>query len=525
MIPKRMGRDCELSTTGLDADGRPVDPADVAQQVLRQIGPVFERRGGAAWTHSRRFHAYSMDCLRHWTSNGQCYYSDMSHVECCTATCLDPLVFSAQCLSLLAVAEDARRRAEDESDGERYSLSAANADALDPSISFGTHLSISIESALWEDLFVDLRRPGILGTVASGLAAAVPFFGAGYLLPLEDGTCVYSLSARAHHLTKMSTLSTTEAFRRGLLNSRREPHGDGQDRLHLIGFDSCTLSSALLSSFLGCLLAAVEEGWCGPMLYDPVRALRGWSWGLDLNTGRLPATATLIDGRRLTLPEFLRELTATLLRMCESGFIPGHIAPRATGLLPRVIELTHYAEEGSIGRCARHLTWAAKLLCLLDLCQRQGAVLGDAATRLADHDFTNTNPRGGGLWRLWEQGAVDPLVNRDDVAACREDGPADSRDFARGRLVRRFADQIASVDWDYVELRRSDDPWSSRTRIDLSALDSFPREACERLFETATGVEHLERLLRERLGRPGRSSDPVEELTGRLALVAPAEEA
>ncbi len=237
----------------------------------------------------------------------------MSHVEVCTASCLYPTTFAAQCISTLLVAEAARKRAQAWNDrGDAYTLTASNADLLDPAISFGTHLSLAVDASLWEDLFVEQQHPAILGYVSSAIAAAIAFFGAGHLLRLNDSSAVYSLSARAHHLSKIKTLSTTEAFGRGILNSRREPHGVGHDRLHLIGFDFCPLSSALLFSLLQCVLAAAEEGYCGMNLYDPVRALRTWSWCMDPRTGKLPATATLIDRRELTLPVYIRKLTGML---------------------------------------------------------------------------------------------------------------------------------------------------------------------------------------------------------------------
>ena len=40
-IPKFMTRDCELSTTGMDAMGRTIDQFDVATRVLRQLPEVF----------------------------------------------------------------------------------------------------------------------------------------------------------------------------------------------------------------------------------------------------------------------------------------------------------------------------------------------------------------------------------------------------------------------------------------------------------------------------------------------------
>lgn len=525
-IPKFAGRDCEVSTTGMDAQGCSIDAGTVTREILHYVPAALEQFGATYWTRDlqqgSRFspQAYVAttyrEMLRIWSSAGQCFYPDMGHVELCTPSCLDPRSFAANGLAVLTVAEEARRLAEEQSEEDaRYSLSASNADILDPAVSFGSHVNVAVESLLWELLLEDPCRPGVLGFVASGLAAAVPFFGAGHLLPLKDGSTLYSLSARAHHVTRMATHSTTEPFARGLLNSRREPHGDGHDRLHLIAFDFAVLSEALLCSFLQCLLAAAEEGCCRLNLYDPVRAMRSWSWGLDLGSGRLAARAMLIDGRTLGLPEYMAEFVGELLQMCDDGLIPPQVAPGAADLLPRMIDLARYAGEGSLIQCARHLTWASKLLFLMQLCRSERLDLGDPAVRLADHDYLSTDPGRGTFWRLWEAGMVDPLVDRDAVTACLADGPPESRDWARGRLVRRFRHDIADMDWSYVQLNRTRDFWSSRLRIELPRLDSMNRASFEALIENAADVAHLEELLQRNAA--AHQVDPVSDIAPLLA--------
>lgn len=497
IVRKYIGRDCELSTTGLDPEGHTVQPGDVTRAVLDGIGAAFEPHGLSPWHRQGSWYSsWSSDCRRFWMPNGQCYYSDMSHVEVCTAATEDPLLYAAQCISTLSVAEQARERAEARAaPGTRYSLSTANVDPLDPAVSWGTHLNIAVGMPLWEQLFVDHSHPATLGFVASALAAAVPFFGVGYLYPRCDGRVAYSLSARAHHLTRMSTLPTTAPYERGLLNSRREAHGEGQERLHLICFDFALVGAALQACFLQCCLAAAEEGFCGLSLFAPLAAMQGWSWDLDLSRWRFPATATLVDGRSLTLPAYVRDLTASLLQMCEAGLITEDVAPRAQELLPRIVELTRYMEEGSLSRCGRHLDWAAKLLCLLDLSRGDGAALGDAESRLLDHDFANTDPQRGVFWRLWERGLVDPLVQPHEVAACLLDGPERSRGWGRGRLIQKFREEITGVDWSYVELRRPGARSWSRMRVGMPALDTLNRIAFEPLIEAARDVGHLEELL------------------------------
>lgn len=507
---KFIARDCELSTTGVDEDGDAIDQWKVTSLILAQIPKVFQARDGQVWTHDSRVSPYSMDCRRNWASSGQCYYSDMSHVEVCTAETTRPRTFAAQCWSTLLAAEEARKLAQQDAEQDiRLSLSASNADVADPAISWGTHLNVSVGEELWDDLFVDHRHPATLGHVASGMAGAIAFFGAGYLLPLRDGT-IFSLSARAHHISRVHTQSTTDAFRRGLLNTRREAHGEKQDRLHLIGFDYSLVAAPLLCTFVQCLLAAAEEGYCSMVLYDPVRAVRNWSWNLDLKSGQLPAEAALIDGRCLTLPRFMRELTERLLDLCEGGLITPQAAPEALELLPRIIELTHYAEEGAVQKCAMHLDWAAKLLCLLG----GGQSFDDAAARLADHDFSNTNPRRGTIWRLWDEGLIDPLIQKAQAEGCLKSPPAESRAWGRGHLIRRFANQITNVDWDRVDLRRGGERWSPRLRIELPQLDSLCRAQFEPVIRRARDAEHLEGLLED--GQCD-DADPLDDITERLA--------
>ena len=554
-IPKLMGRDCELSTTGLTPEGETIDSWRVTRHVLAHIQSAFEPVGGRVWTRrswwresgptgsryssdpgsasaapsgswqgsdgsrsSDWYGSQSVDALRHWASSGQCFYSDMSHLEVCTAETLDPRKLAAQCLGTLQVCEAARKRAEAEAEpGTTYALTTANVDILDPGISWGTHFNVAIESDLWEDLCDEIRRPARLGFVSSAIAALIPFFGAGYVLPLRSGPRL-SLSSRAHHLTRLATLPTTTSYSRGLLNTRREAHALGEDRLHLIGFDLALASGALLASTLQCCLAAAELGFAGLVLYEPVRALTAWSHGLEVTTGKLAGVAGLADGGRISLPLYMRRLVSLLIGLVDDGSIPEEVAPGASELLPKVLRLTHLLEEGSLEPCAPHLDWAAKLLVLVDLCQRDGMELGDMPIRVADHDYASTDPSRGHFWRLWEAGRVDPLVSREDVEACLLDGPEEGRGWARGRLIRDYGDQITDVNWRHVELRGETSFWGSRIRIEMPRPGSLSRDVFEPVLSAASDAEEIRRLLPTDL-----AALPEEDVEGDLQdeIIAP----
>ncbi len=507
LVPKYLGRDCELSTTGISADRRAIPPWEVTQRVLRRIDAGFAHLGTKCWTLRARSDdamaagytsygnsAYSSDCLRQWGPNGQCYYSDMAHVEVCTAECRTPFEFAAQGWSTLLVAEAARAAAQaDAPPKTRYLLSTANVDASDPGVSWGTHLNVAVSSQLFEDLILDTRRPGVFGFVTSALAAAIPFFGCGYLLPCRDRVR-FSLSARAHHITRMLCDATTTPFARGLLNSRREPHASGVERLHLIGFDFNLVSAALLAAFVQSALALAETGFSGLELREPLQALQAWSLGIDPATGAPTAVAALDDGRQLTLGAYVREVAATMRQLIAGGELASVLPTGTCELLQQVEELGARAARGDLDACAKHLDWAAKLHVLRAHCAARGTDLDHAATRLLDHDFANTDPTRGALWKLIDRGLVDPLITRADAEACLRDGPARNRGWTRGRLVQRFHADLAEIAWDQVELNLTPSRLGRRLRLAMPDPGGHGADAFAAILHNATDVATLARL-------------------------------
>jgi hypothetical protein len=278
------------------------------------------------------------------------------------------------------------------------------------------------------------------------------------------------------------------------------------------------LSARFRCCFVQAMFAAAEEGYCGLNLFDPVKALRTWSFSLDMRTGRLTETALLADGARMTLPQYVRAVCTALLEMVESGLIGEDVAPEAGMLLPVIIELTHQLEAGALLRCARHLDWCVKALFLANLCAEHGASFGDAATRLASFDYTNTNRDRGWFWKLWEAGEIDPLVSREEVDRAIITPPPESRAWGRAMLIRRFYERIAAVGWDYVDLSRgeAESRWSPRLKIGLPELESLNQAELEPILSQVRNVEDLERLLRQR--NLAAESDPLMEINTQLVL-------
>jgi proteasome accessory factor A len=195
--------------------------------------------------------------------------------------------------------------------------------------------------------------------------------------------------------------------------------------------------------------------------------------------------------------------------------IPESVAPHAKSLLPRIVELTQHADRGALPQCAKHLDWAAKLLCLTG----SDTAWGDATSRLVDHDYGNTDPARGTFWRLWESGLVDPLVGRADAEAAVVEPPADSRAWARGKIIERFADDVADVEWDRVELETDRDRWSPQIRIALGQLDGMTQQRFAPILAQARDAEHLAKLLERASRGVADVTDPIIDLPHKLATV------
>lgn len=533
IIPKHVGGDCELSTTGTGPNGEALRSWDVTKTILDHIDTAFlphttwsmpERGWGNGW-YGGGWGAYSAtDSNRHWAPNGSCHYCDLGKLECASAETLSARQYSAEQISNLLIAEAARQAAEAAAPvGTKFHLTAENVDPLDPSISWGTHFNVAVSRQLWEDLYLENRHPNVYSFVVSSLAAATVMFGSGYILPLKSGEIVYSLSARSHHLGRLTSLDTTRAFKRGITNSRRQGFSD-QERQHLINFDFAPISARLRCCLVQMIFAAAENGFCGLNLFDPLNALRTWSFGLDLETGKLPEVALLADGRKMTLPQYMRQLATVLLDMVESGLVGEDVVPEAGELLPIIIELTHQLEAGALAQSAKHLDFCAKLMVLMSLSNNGTTTLGDATTRLSSFDFTNTDRTRGWFWKLWDAGRVDPLVTRDDVQQALEAAPSNTRAWGRGALISKFHDSVTAVDWDHVELRREGvtSRWGQHVKIALSRIESLNRVEFEQILTEARSVDELEDLLEQR--DFVHQTDPAMDITSQLALPGPSDD-
>jgi proteasome accessory factor A len=496
LTPKILGADIELGNAWRGGSCR--SNLEAASRVVRAVE---EKPAFGSWSAGTGQIRWQGEWDRHWLQNGGCLYVDMSHVEACTPETTSARDHTAAVHAMLRIVRACRRQAQARlPEGEDLFVNVHVSDGTFAT-SWGAHQNVAISRALWDDIFHE-RRPHVMALLASVVAAMVPVFGQGLVLPLKHG-CRYATSARAHHIGSMVTLTTTEPFNRGLLNRRDEPLADDPlARLHLIAFDANLMPATILlrSGLLQLVLAALELGWFDSrlLLDDPVEATQTWSLGFCPDAGAFrPQAVCCPGGARIGLFPWHHRLSAGLRRLVHSGRIPESVVPEGGMILDLWAETLVDLEQENMDRLASRLDWALKWRVLSELTGPPAfAALDDPRLRLLDQLYGHVDDGIGLFWQFWREGLIDRVIDDAAIGRFIAAGDPRTRSGLRGELVRRLRPWIVDVNWHYCELARAGSTWwraSPRRRLvmpDPAAASgafvaelkgAFPRD--EQLFD------------------------------------------
>jgi proteasome accessory factor A len=131
-------------------------------------------------------------------------------------------------------------------------------------------------------------------------------------------------------------------------------------------------------------------------------------------------------------------------------------------------------------RLVGRIDWVTKLWLLETFMQEERIGWNDPWLASLDLEYHNVNPARGLFLGLEAEGKTERIVTDADIEAARSTGPADTRGGIRGLCVRRFGDQIASLQWERIHFKG----WGLPETLDMG--DLFEPEAVSdlhRLFE------------------------------------------
>jgi proteasome accessory factor PafA2 len=266
----------------------------------------------------------------------------------------------------------------------------------------------------------------------------------------------FQLSQRADYIEAEVGLETT--LRRPIVNTRDEPHADRARwrRLHLIIGDATLLEVAtyLRLGTTSLVLWLIETGATRPEVLEPLAALRladpveaVHAVSRDLS---LAAPLTMADGSTMTALEIQRVyLDAVRAALPDAGTgsgdeDTGDVVGRWASVLGRL--------GTDPMSCAREVEWVAKLRVLDGMRTRDHLQWDSPRLAAMDIQWSDVRPERGLYHRLAAAGAVELLVDPEDVDRAMHRPPHDTRAYFRGTVVRQFPGEVRAASWDSVVL-------------------------------------------------------------------------
>lgn len=281
----------------------------------------------------------------------------------------------------------------------------------------------------------------------------------------------FQISQRADYIETEISLETT--LNRGIINTRDEPHADGDrfGRLHVIIGDANMSQTAnyLKLGMTSLIIAAIEAGetFEDLALANPVDDVKRIS--RDLTCSK---PVELKDGRKLRALDILRIYRSRVQPATEDEQRVCAWWDRALSDLETDPMLT-----------AGYLDWTAKLA-ILNGYRARGLTWDDPKLALIDLQYCDIDPAKSVYHALLRTGRMHQLVSEEQIRAAVSQAPANTRASLRGHMLSHYPDDVLAASWDAIVLADSED---TAARILLPEVDCLTQEDVDKLCpESAT---------------------------------------
>ena len=381
------------------------------------------------------FHEMKSDLV---LPNGARFYNDHTHPEYSTPECRtlrDLVAHDRAGERILHEAADLRNRAVG---GPHVQLYKNNTDFHGHS--YGCHDNYLVSRAVPFSSLVS----GLLPFLVSRQVIA----GAGKTgIETQDGGFVpgvFQLSQRADFME--TDLSVDTMHNRPILNTRDEPHADRARfrRLHLIVGDAnmCEYATALKVGTTRLVLELIACGAAPDLELDNcISAIRTFSRDTDLKAVVRRKGGGTITGLEIQTAYYLAARKELHGSDEETDWILHTWSDVLTSL------------SGDRSQLVGRLDWVTKLWLLETFVREERLAWDDPWLASLDLEYHNIDPRRGLFLGLEAEGKTSRLVTGDEIEAAVSTGPRDTRGGIRGLCIRRFRDQITSVQWERVRFK------------------------------------------------------------------------
>jgi len=283
----------------------------------------------------------------------------------------------------------------------------------------------------------------------------------------------YQLSQRADFME--TDLSVDTMHNRPILNTRDEPHADRAKyrRLHLIIGDAnmCEYATALKVGTTQIVLDLIDRGAAPAIeLADPVAAVKQISRDADLK-----ATVRQKQGPSLSGVDIQEQYYTAARRMLAGADAETDWVLREWG---ETLGLLKQDRNQLVGK----LDWVTKLWLFETFIREERIGWDDPWLASLDLEYHNVNADRGLYLGLEAEGKAWRMTTEADIEQALSAGPHDTRGGLRGLCVRRFPDQIKSMQWERIQFSGG---LRGKTLEMGDLFDPAEVKACAEIFERA----------------------------------------
>jgi len=309
------------------------------------------------------------------------------------------------------------------------------------------------------------------------------YSGAGKVFQTQEGVH-YCISQRAQHIYQKISGTTTND--RSIINTRDEPHADRERyrRLHVIVGDSnmSEYTNFLKVGACAVVLQMIEDNYINKdfTLRNPVKAIKDISH--DTSCKR---KLRLDNGREYSPIEIQLEYCQMAQRYVEHYPVSEDLM-EAVGMWQYVLDrLQHNPDD-----LDRKIDWIIKRKLIRNWTKRRGARWDDPRVFMLDLQYHDIRLNRGLFYLLERRGAVDRILNDEEVLKAKTEPPHNTRARMRGEFIKLARQNGIQYDLDWSNIR-------------LGNLLNV-RVMCNNPFETDTQkVEELVRTIQR--SSPGRA--------------------
>ena len=199
------------------------------------------------------------------------------------------------------------------------------------------------------------------------------------------------------------------------------------------------------------------------------------------------------NGRKMTPVELLSAITDDIAKFHAAGLLPEEIVPHTAQILPIWQKTLSLMAEGNVSELSKRCDWALMYMILNNEIDRHGHEWNSDEIVLTHQLYSHLDRNVGLFWSFLDSRYVERCVDDETIARLQQEGPTDTRAYARRAILDKFGDSVYDVDWSEIKVKwPNESRWSSTRRvIEMKDPAGFTKAQVGPIIEQADTIQEL----------------------------------